>query len=62
MVWHTVPRAVQLAFPKRIWSGEDSENQVFLTFDDGPVPGVTDFVLNELSKRDQKATFFHGRG
>lgn len=58
MVWHTVPRPVQLFFPKRIWSGEASGNQVYLTFDDGPVPGVTDFVLNELAKRNQKATFF----
>lgn len=58
MVWHTVPKVVQLVFPKRIWSGDYSENQIFLTFDDGPVPGVTDFVLNELAKRDQKATFF----
>lgn len=58
MVWHTVPKAVQLVFPRRIWSGDGSGNQVFLTFDDGPVPGVTDFVLNELAKRDQKATFF----
>ena len=31
---------------------------VYLTFDDGPVPGITDFVLNELAKRNQKATFF----
>lgn len=58
MVWHTIPKAVQLIFPKRIWSGDGSESQVYLTFDDGPVPGVTDFVLNELAKRGQKATFF----
>ncbi|HSF53023.1 MAG TPA: polysaccharide deacetylase family protein [Algoriphagus sp.] len=58
MVWHTVPRTVQLLFPKRVWEGNPSGNQVYLTFDDGPVPGVTDFVLNELEKRAQKATFF----
>lgn len=58
MVLHTVPKSVQLFFPKRIWSMNTSENQVYLTFDDGPVPGVTDFVLNELEKRGQKATFF----
>lgn len=58
MVWHTVPKAVQLIFPKRIWTGDSSGNHVYLTFDDGPVPGVTDFVLNELAKRGQKATFF----
>ncbi|MFC3415670.1 polysaccharide deacetylase family protein [Algoriphagus hitonicola] len=35
-----------------------TDRRIFLTFDDGPVPGVTDFVLNELEKRGQKATFF----
>jgi peptidoglycan/xylan/chitin deacetylase (PgdA/CDA1 family) len=58
MIWNTVPKAIQLFFPKRIWSGDGSSKQVYLTFDDGPVPGVTDFVLNELAKRGQKATFF----
>lgn len=58
MVFHTVPRAVQLLFPKRVWKGDSSDRRVYLTFDDGPVPGVTDFVLNELAIRDQKATFF----
>jgi peptidoglycan/xylan/chitin deacetylase (PgdA/CDA1 family) len=58
MVWHTVPRSVQLLFPKRIWKGDPSGNRVYLSFDDGPVPGVTDYVLNELARRGQKATFF----
>lgn len=58
MVWHTVPRAVQLLFPRRIWRRVPSENRICLTFDDGPVPGATDYVLNELAKRGQKATFF----
>jgi peptidoglycan/xylan/chitin deacetylase (PgdA/CDA1 family) len=34
------------------------KNQIYLTFDDGPVPGISDFVLNELAKRNMKATFF----
>lgn len=58
MVFHSVPKAVQLLFPKRKWSGDPAENQVYLTFDDGPVPGVTDFVLEQLRIRNQKATFF----
>jgi peptidoglycan/xylan/chitin deacetylase (PgdA/CDA1 family) len=58
MFWHTVPRAVQMLFPKRTWEGDASGNRLYLTFDDGPVAGVTDYVLNELAKRDQKATFF----
>jgi peptidoglycan-N-acetylglucosamine deacetylase len=45
-------------FPKRKWSGGGIGNSVYLTFDDGPVPGVTDYVLEELAKRGQKASFF----
>ncbi len=35
-----------------------SSKELYLTFDDGPVSGPTDFVLNELEKADAKATFF----
>ncbi|EOZ96888.1 Polysaccharide deacetylase [Indibacter alkaliphilus LW1] len=41
-----------------LWNKSRSENKIYLTFDDGPVPGVTDFVLDELAKRKMKATFF----
>ena len=58
MVFHSVPIVVQKLFPKRIWEVDTTEKKVFLTFDDGPVPTVTDFVLNELEKRSQKASFF----
>lgn len=58
MVWHTVPKYVQRLFPKRIWEGDSFDNQIYLTFDDGPVAGVTDYVLGELAKRGQNATFF----
>ena len=34
------------------------QKEIFLTFDDGPVPGPTEFVLEELAKADAKATFF----
>ena len=58
MIWHTVPALIQLLFPKRLWGKSGDEGRVYLTFDDGPVPGVTDYVLGELAKRNQKATFF----
>ncbi|WBL41962.1 polysaccharide deacetylase family protein [Algoriphagus halophytocola] len=58
MIWHTVPRLVQYCFPNRVWSKEGEGEEIYLTFDDGPVPGVTDYVLQELAKRGQKATFF----
>ncbi len=35
-----------------------NSNELYLTFDDGPVPGPTEFVLEELKKVNAKATFF----
>ena len=35
-----------------------SKNVVYLTFDDGPEPGITEFVLDELEQYGYKATFF----
>lgn len=55
---HLVPGWIQRFFPGRVWEGNAENKQVYLTFDDGPVPGITDFVLDELGKRGQKATFF----
>ncbi len=34
------------------------ERCIYLTFDDGPEPDITEFVLNELDKYKFKATFF----
>jgi peptidoglycan/xylan/chitin deacetylase (PgdA/CDA1 family) len=34
------------------------EKVIFLTFDDGPIPEVTPWVLDELVKFNAKATFF----
>lgn len=41
-----------------LWSIDTNEKVVYLTFDDGPHPEATPFVLNELKKYDAKATFF----
>jgi peptidoglycan/xylan/chitin deacetylase (PgdA/CDA1 family) len=41
-----------------IRSGPPDGNRVALTFDDGPTPGVTDLILDELRKRKLHATFF----
>jgi len=37
---------------------ESVEKKVYLTFDDGPIPEVTPWVLDQLDKYDAKATFF----
>jgi peptidoglycan/xylan/chitin deacetylase (PgdA/CDA1 family) len=43
--------------PELIWGLEDDE-RVFLTFDDGPTPGITEYILQQLDKYNAKATFF----
>ena len=43
--------------PDLIWEIDDPEG-VFLTFDDGPTPGITEWILATLDKYDTKATFF----
>ena len=43
--------------PDLIWEIDD-EDGVFLTFDDGPTPGVTEWILSTLDKYGAKATFF----
>jgi peptidoglycan/xylan/chitin deacetylase (PgdA/CDA1 family) len=40
------------------WGFLRTENSVYLTFDDGPDPIVTPWVLTELKKSNAKATFF----
>ena len=43
--------------PDLIWEIKD-DNGVFLTFDDGPTPGITEWILATLAKYNAKATFF----
>ncbi len=45
-------------YPRRLWSMPATEKNIYLTFDDGPQPLVTTFVLEELKKYNAKATFF----
>jgi peptidoglycan/xylan/chitin deacetylase (PgdA/CDA1 family) len=41
-----------------VWRVSTNSKELFLTFDDGPVPGPTDFVLETLNHYNIKATFF----
>lgn len=52
------PFWVRFFFPKLIWRVKTTQKVIYLTFDDGPVPEVTPFVLAELKKFNAKATFF----
>jgi len=54
---HT-PRFIQNLFPSFIWRVPTKEKKIFLTFDDGPIPEVTPWVLDILGQYNAKATFF----
>lgn len=40
------------------WRKPDTNKQIFLTFDDGPVPDQTEFVLTTLKSFNATGTFF----
>jgi peptidoglycan-N-acetylglucosamine deacetylase len=45
-------------YPALVWRMPASEKNIYLTFDDGPVAGPTDFVLETLKQFNVQATFF----
>lgn len=53
-----VPNWVKKMYKSRLWEVETKEKELYLTFDDGPHPLHTVFVLDELKKYNAKATFF----
>ena len=53
-----VPKIIKLLFFNQVWNIPNSENTIYLTFDDGPTPEITERVLEILDKHHIKATFF----
>ncbi|WGK65592.1 polysaccharide deacetylase family protein [Croceiramulus getboli] len=53
-----VPLWIQWLYPRYIWHLPAKEKVVYLTFDDGPIPEVTPWVLDLLDTYDAQATFF----
>ncbi|MBR6319453.1 MAG: polysaccharide deacetylase family protein [Prevotella sp.] len=45
-------------YPKALWRMDRREHAVYLTFDDGPIPESTPFILETLRHEGVKATFF----
>ncbi|WP_435578188.1 polysaccharide deacetylase family protein [Gilvibacter sp.] len=52
------PKVLQMLYPKRLWRLDSSEKVIYLTFDDGPIPEITPWVLETLRQFNAKATFF----
>lgn len=52
------PQIIRKMFPNFVWSVSELDRVLYLTFDDGPHPEVTPWVLEQLKPYDAKATFF----
>ena len=52
------PLLLKKLYPGLIWNPNRDERCIYLTFDDGPIPIVTPFVLNILKRYNARATFF----
>jgi peptidoglycan/xylan/chitin deacetylase (PgdA/CDA1 family) len=59
MIYFTkTPWVLKKLYPECIWEVKEPGKNIYLTFDDGPHPQATPFVLQELKKYQAKATFF----
>jgi peptidoglycan/xylan/chitin deacetylase (PgdA/CDA1 family) len=52
------PWVLKKLYSQCTWQVETAQKDIYLTFDDGPHPQATSFVLQELKKYNAKATFF----
>ena len=52
------PFIARYIYPRLLWKVNTAEKVIYLTFDDGPIPGLTEWVLEELKRVEGKATFF----
>lgn len=52
------PFWLRLIYPSLLWRKLNDTNKIYITFDDGPIPIVTDFVINTLKLYEASATFF----
>ncbi len=54
----TTPKLAKSLFPDLVWNLPSKEKVIYLTFDDGPTPIVTDWTLDVLKQYNASATFF----
>ncbi len=52
------PEIIQSIFSNYTWKIATNKKEIYLTFDDGPIPKITPWVLKTLEKFNAKATFF----
>jgi peptidoglycan/xylan/chitin deacetylase (PgdA/CDA1 family) len=56
--WVKTHWLIKKLFSNYVWEIDNKENKVYLTFDDGPTPEITEWTLQQLSNFNAKATFF----
>lgn len=57
-ILYQFPTWLQRCYPNVLWRKDSTRKIVYLTFDDGPIEGVTTEILAILRRYDVKATFF----
>ncbi len=58
LLFTKTPSLLTAVYRECLWKVPTTEKKLYLTFDDGPLPEITPFVLDELKKWNAKATFF----
>ncbi len=58
MYWIKTPWIFKKIFKNYTWNKSAGAKKVYLTFDDGPIPEITEWVIGTLNKYNVKATFF----
>ncbi len=58
MLIEQVPEFIRNLYPKALWRMDPNEKAIYLTFDDGPIPVITPWVVELLERYGIKATFF----
>jgi len=58
MFLHYSPFWLKAFYSRYTWHIPTTEKKLFLTFDDGPIPEITEYVLAKLEEFNAKATFF----
>lgn len=58
MRFYKTSNILKWTYSSLVWKKKTDDKVIYLTFDDGPIPDVTEFVLDTLSAHNAKATFF----
>jgi peptidoglycan/xylan/chitin deacetylase (PgdA/CDA1 family) len=56
--WVKTTSLIKRFFSNYIWDIPNSKKTVYLTFDDGPTPDISYWILDQLREHEIKATFF----